>query len=429
MFTSVTPDTTPPTITAKTPAPGSAGINVGTPVTATFSEFLRTSTINASTFVLKDSGGNAVPATVTLRPVDERGDPDAPGRTPIRSDVHRDGEGRRRRRHRLRRESVGGRRQLVVHDRSFASSATGRLVVDEPVRELSHARSCATKGSTRSRRWTRRCSLRPCSRSFDVVLLGDIALNATQVSTLTNWVNGGGNLIAMHPDKQLAGCSGLTRCRHDTRERVPEGRHGTRPGRGHRRAARSSTTAPPTATRSTAPRRVATLYSNATTATATPPSRCDRSARAAARRPRSPTTSPAPSSTRARAIPPGRGRSATASSGIRPDDLFYGAKTGDVQPDWLDTEQDRDPAGRRAAAAARQPDHADGARQAAAAALLVPAARQQSGGRDERRRPRARRHGGTAALRPLQGSSARPAASSPTGSASARPRTSIPTAR
>ena len=68
MFTSVTPDTTPPTITAKTPTPGSAGINVGTPVTATFSEFLRTSTINSSTFVLKDSGGNTVPATVSYDP-------------------------------------------------------------------------------------------------------------------------------------------------------------------------------------------------------------------------------------------------------------------------------------------------------------------------------------------------------------------------
>ena len=24
-------------------------------------------------------------------------------------------------------------------------------------------------------------------------------------------------------------------------------------------------------------------------------------------------------------------------SGIRPDDLFYGARAGDVQPDWIDT--------------------------------------------------------------------------------------------
>ena len=46
--------------------------------------------------------------------------------------------------------------------------------------------------------------------NFDVVLLGDIALTSSQVTTLTNWVNGGGKLIAMHPDKQLAGLLGLT---------------------------------------------------------------------------------------------------------------------------------------------------------------------------------------------------------------------------
>jgi hypothetical protein len=46
--------------------------------------------------------------------------------------------------------------------------------------------------------------------SYKVAILGDIPLSSAQVSTLTNWVNGGGKLIAMHPDKQLAGLLGLT---------------------------------------------------------------------------------------------------------------------------------------------------------------------------------------------------------------------------
>jgi len=46
--------------------------------------------------------------------------------------------------------------------------------------------------------------------AYDVVLLGDIALTASQVSMFSNWVNGGGNLIAMHPDKQLASLLGIT---------------------------------------------------------------------------------------------------------------------------------------------------------------------------------------------------------------------------
>ena len=45
--------------------------------------------------------------------------------------------------------------------------------------------------------------------AYDLVILGDMSLTAAQVTTFTNWVNGGGNLIAMHPDPQLAGLLGL----------------------------------------------------------------------------------------------------------------------------------------------------------------------------------------------------------------------------
>ena len=46
--------------------------------------------------------------------------------------------------------------------------------------------------------------------NYDVVILGDFSLTVSQVALLTNWVDGGGNLIAMHPDKQLAGLLGIT---------------------------------------------------------------------------------------------------------------------------------------------------------------------------------------------------------------------------
>jgi hypothetical protein len=46
--------------------------------------------------------------------------------------------------------------------------------------------------------------------AYDVAILGDMSLTSTQVSMITTWVNNGGNLIAMHPDKQLAGLLGLT---------------------------------------------------------------------------------------------------------------------------------------------------------------------------------------------------------------------------
>ena len=53
--------------------------------------------------------------------------------------------------------------------------------------------------------------------AYDVVILGEMPLTAPQVTMFTNWVTAGGNLIAMRPDKQLAGLLGLTRRRDDTR--------------------------------------------------------------------------------------------------------------------------------------------------------------------------------------------------------------------
>jgi hypothetical protein len=45
---------------------------------------------------------------------------------------------------------------------------------------------------------------------YDVVVLGRLTLSAAQVTMFTNWVDGGGHLIAMRPDKQLAPLLGLS---------------------------------------------------------------------------------------------------------------------------------------------------------------------------------------------------------------------------
>ena len=46
--------------------------------------------------------------------------------------------------------------------------------------------------------------------SYDVVVLAKVPLNSGQVSTLSSWVQSGGNLIAMAPDPQLAALLGIT---------------------------------------------------------------------------------------------------------------------------------------------------------------------------------------------------------------------------
>jgi len=56
---------TPPSVIATTPAAGATGVSSTTAITITFDRALDPTTINSSTFVLKDSAGNVVAATVT----------------------------------------------------------------------------------------------------------------------------------------------------------------------------------------------------------------------------------------------------------------------------------------------------------------------------------------------------------------------------
>jgi Bacterial Ig-like domain/Calcineurin-like phosphoesterase len=63
------PPTGPPTVTDTTPASGAKSVDPATPVTATFSEDMATSTINTSTFKLKQSGTTTnIEADVTYNP-------------------------------------------------------------------------------------------------------------------------------------------------------------------------------------------------------------------------------------------------------------------------------------------------------------------------------------------------------------------------
>ena len=46
--------------------------------------------------------------------------------------------------------------------------------------------------------------------TYDVVILAEMTLSSAQVTMLTDWVTGGGNLVAMRPDSQLASLLGLS---------------------------------------------------------------------------------------------------------------------------------------------------------------------------------------------------------------------------
>ena len=71
---------------------------------------------------------------------------------------------------------------------------------------------------------------------FDVVVLGSVNVSATQVTALTDWVNAGGNLIALKPDASLSSLLGITATGAGPAERrLPPGRQRSTAGwRGHR---------------------------------------------------------------------------------------------------------------------------------------------------------------------------------------------------
>ena len=126
--------------------------------------------------------------------------------------------------------------------------------------------------------------------AHDAVIVGDMSLTSAQVSMLTTWVNGGGDLIAMRPDKQLAGLLGLTDASATLANAYMRVDATRAPGQGivtdtmqfHGAADRyglSGATA------------LATLYSNASTATSAPALTSRNVGRTAAPRRRSRTTS------------------------------------------------------------------------------------------------------------------------------------------
>jgi fibronectin type 3 domain-containing protein len=335
MFTSVTPDNTPPTISAKSPAPGSAGINVGTPVTATFNEVLRASTVTSSNFTLKDGANNVVPATVSydsstnvvaLTPqaalqyggtytVTAKGG--AGGITdyvgnPLAADVSWS----------FTTEASPPQVLVVTSTANPFASYTGEILRNEGLDAFTTL-DVSLLSST-------------VLNNFDVVLLGDTALTAGQVSMLTTWVNGGGKLIAMHPDHQLASLLGLTDAGTTLSNAYLKADNSSGPGVGitnqtiqfHGSADRY------TLSGATA---VATLYSNATTATANPAVTL-RSVGSSGGQAAAFTYDLARSIVYTRqGNPAWAGQERDGVVGVRPDDMFFGAKSGDVQPDWLDT--------------------------------------------------------------------------------------------
>ncbi len=169
-----------------------------------------------------------------------------------------------------------------------------------------------------------------------VVILATGAVTDTEVSLLTSWVQGGGNLIAMRPDKKLAGLLGLTDAGGTRANQYMKVDPGSYAGAGiEGQTLQFHGTADRYALNGASA--VARLYSDAATATSDPAVSL-RDVGTGGGQAAAFAYDLARSVVYTRQGNPawaGQKRDGTP-NGIRPDDLFYGAKAGDVQPDWVD---------------------------------------------------------------------------------------------
>lgn len=169
--------------------------------------------------------------------------------------------------------------------------------------------------------------------NYDVVILTETSLTSAQVTTFTNWVNSGGNLIVMRPDKQLAGLLGLTDAGSTLSDAYLLVDTSKFPGNGivNQTIQFHGVSDRYTLNGGTS---IATLYSNATTQTVNPAvtMRDVGSGKAAAF-----TFDLARSVIYTRqGNPDWAGQERDGFSPIRSDDQFYGAASFDNKPDWVD---------------------------------------------------------------------------------------------
>jgi hypothetical protein len=177
--------------------------------------------------------------------------------------------------------------------------------------------------------------------AFSVAVVGEMPLTPTDVATLTSWVNGGGRLITLRPDPQLASLLGLTSQGTTLTNGYLLVNTASGPGAGivnqtiqyHGPADRYSIAGATT---------VATLYSSATAST-TSPAATIRNVGSNGGQAAAFTYDLARSVVLTRQGNPawaGQDRdNVEGASQIMSTDLFFGAAPGDVQPDWVNLDK------------------------------------------------------------------------------------------
>jgi chitodextrinase len=323
-----------PAVIAATPENGSTGASAAPSIRAWFNVAMSAGTVSSSRFQLRNAAGTLVPSTVTYDAATGTASLAVTGAlaygATYTATVTGGSNGVK---------DAGG--DPMASNRSWSFTVTPQppiLLVTSAARPFSTYAGEILKAEGLAEYTSLDVSyLTPAVlNGFDEVVLGDAALTGAQVTTLSDWVAAGGNLIALRPDKKLASLLGLA----DLGATLANGylkvdtTTGT-PGAGivdqtiqyHGSADRYALNG------ATA---VATLYSNSTTATASPAVTL-RSVGINGGQAAAFTYDLASSVVYTRqGNPAWVAQERDGNSPIRPDDLFFGAKAGNLQPDWVD---------------------------------------------------------------------------------------------
>jgi len=203
--------TAAPFVSEITPSSGSTGISMSSPVSARFSVPMDPTTVNSSAFQLVDNAGNAVQGTVSYSsPTSSlvfQPNSLAPLTTyiaSVRGTV---------------RDTFGNQMGTDFNWTFTTASPPPDSGPGGPILVIANMNNPFTHyfGEILSAEGMNEYRIKDISTitsavlaQYDVAILGDMTLTPSMVSTLSTWVSGGGNLIAMHPDPQLASLLGLT---------------------------------------------------------------------------------------------------------------------------------------------------------------------------------------------------------------------------
>jgi hypothetical protein len=336
-------DTTPPRVKSVSPADAATDINVLSNVTVTFDERMSAATVNDTTVQLHDASGDLVPATVEYDPAARRAtlNPNrALGDESRYTATVKGGAGGV--------ADPSGNAMLASHNWSFTTAAPPTPPPDEgpggPILVISKSSNAFGRfyGEILRAEGINEFTVKdistvtaPTLANYDVVVLGEMSVNATQASMFTTWVNGGGNLIAMRPDTSLGSVLGLTSAGAALKNAYVKVDTTKAPGTGvaaqtiqYHGAADRWTLSGATS--------VATLYSDALTATSNPAVTLrnvgTNGGQAAAF-----TYDLAKSVVQTRqGNPAWAGQDRDGLSPVRSDDMFFGPASFDPKPDWLD---------------------------------------------------------------------------------------------